>query len=302
MKNNCKLLPFIREDLFGVNTNSKQFYGWEINKFNIPELWKKSEGEGIKVAVIDTGCDIYHDDLKNNLLIGINLLDKNKDPIDDNGHGTHVCGTIAAENNDRGMVGIAPKTKIIPIKALDGSGSGNNQTISEGIIWAINAGCDFIGMSLGCPEESIDLKNAISYAVKRGVIVFCAAGNAGENHDIMYPAKDENTISIGAIDSNLNRTNFTCSGEELDFLCPGNDIISCIPGNNYAKMSGTSMSNPFAIGCACLLASFYRKNGKKIKTAKEYIEIFKKNTRDLQNPKYAGKKKYQGYGILYPTL
>lgn len=301
--NKSYLLPFDREDLYGLDKNSQQFYGWEITKFNIEKLWKSTTGEGVRVGVIDTGCDINHKDLKNNLSQGINLIDKNKDPIDGNGHGTHVSGTIAAENNNLGMVGIAPKCKIVPIKALSDNGSGLNSNISYGIVWAADNNCDFICMSLGSETQPNDIKKAIEYATKKGVIIFCAAGNSGEKHSILFPAGNENTISIGAIDKNLNRTSFTCTGPELDFLCPGKDIVSCVPNNNYASMSGTSMSAPFAVGCAALLLSYRRKNNLNIpKNTQEYIDIFKTQSKSLANKKYAKDKKFEGYGILYPTL
>ena len=301
-RNKCSLLPFIREDISSLSPNDSQFYGWEITKFDIPSMWTKSKGEGVVVGIIDTGCDINHPDIKNNLLGGINIIDKSKSPFDDNGHGTHVCGTVAAENNGIGMVGVAPKAKIHPIKALGADGGGQNQHIAEGIVWAVDNGCDIIGMSLGCENEVLSIKKAIEYAVKHKVVIFCAAGNSGESHKIMFPAQNENTISIGAIDRNLNRTNFTCSGEELDFLCPGKDIVSCVPNNGYAMMSGTSMSTPFAVGCACLLLSCNRKHSKEsLDSANDYINIFKKYSKPLADEKYRGNRKYEGYGILYPV-
>jgi subtilisin family serine protease len=153
-------------------------------------------------------------------------------------------------------------------------------------------------MSLGSPAPNKRLENAIEYARSKNVIVFCAAGNSGENSDILYPAKYDYPISIGAIDENLERTNFTCSGEELDFLSPGHDILSCYPGNTYAKMSGTSMSNPFAVGCAALAKSYF---GSKLQNKDDYIELFKTKSMHLVNPKYNNIKKYEGYGILVPV-
>lgn len=118
----------------------------------------------------------------------------------------------------------------------------------------------------------------------------------------MYPAKYENTISIGAINENFNRTNFTCSGQELDFLAPGLNIFSTVPNNSYAIMSGTSMSNPFAVGCACLLLSSNKKNNKyKLESINDYIDILKRFTIPLQETKYQ-EKRYQGYGILKPNF
>jgi subtilisin family serine protease len=306
-KNKISLLPYIREDLHGLKYGSAQIYGWEIKQFNIEEKWKISNGDKVKVAIIDTGCDLDHPDIKNNILQGINFVSPKKDPYDDNGHGTHVAGTIAAENNGIGMVGVAPNTKIIPVKVLNENGGGDINNVINGIIWAADNKVDFIGMSLGSPGSSKLLENAIDYAASKGCIIFCAAGNSGENTDVMYPAKCENTIAIGSIDKNLQRTNFTCSGDSLDFLTPGHDILSCVPGGGYALMSGTSMSTPFAIGCASLLLSNARNGGSSIlenmlKNSQDYINVFKNKAKNLSDPKYSGIKKYQGYGILYPVL
>lgn len=306
-KNNIGLLPYIREDIHGLSPTVAQFSGWEIKKFDIEKQWKYSKGEGVVVAVIDTGCDFDHPDLKNNIVQGKNFVEQGKDPMDRNGHGTHVCGTIAAEDNTLGMVGVAPKTKIMPIKALNDDGSGNLNNVVNAVIWAADRGADFITMSLGSPAPSTPLEKAIEYAASKGSVIFCAAGNSGPNADIMYPAKYGYTISIGAIDENLERTNFTCSGDTLDFLAPGHNILSCVPGNRYAIMSGTSMSNPFAVGCASLLLSYarqikYSTIDSMLKTSDDYINVFKKKTKSLKNPNFAGIKRYEGYGVLYPVL
>jgi len=306
-KNIVGLLPYTREDIFGLNPNVAQISGWEIKLFDIENQWKISRGAGVVVAVIDTGCDLDHPDLKENILQGKNFINPKKDPYDDNGHGTHTSGTIAAADNKTGMVGVAPKAKILPIKALDSQGNGNLQNILDAIIWAADNKADFISMSLGTPQTSPQIQKAIDYASNKGSIIFCAAGNSGENTDIMYPAKCDNTIAIGAIDRNLQRTSFTCSGETLDFLSPGHDILSCVPGGRYALMSGTSMSTPFAVGCAALLLSNFRQikysaTENMLKTSNDYVNVFKKKSKNLSDPKYAGIKKYQGYGILYPVL
>jgi subtilisin family serine protease len=298
LKNDCSLLPHYRENIYGLSPQSSQILGWEIILFNIQSFWKKSQGENTKIAVIDTGCDYNHPDLKNNILQGINLLNKKQDPYDDHGHGTHVTGSICGENNGYGMVGIAPKSKVLPIKALDGSGNGNNINIAKGIVFAADNKCDFITMSLGSPSNSKDIYNAIKYAIKKGCVIFCAAGNSGETSPIMYPAKYDETIAIGSIDRNLNRSSFTCKGNELDFLSPGQDIVSCVPNNSYAAMSGTSMANPFAVGCASLLLSYSRQTKSlKLNNTADYISIFSQCASQLKNKKFRTKK-YQGYGIL----
>lgn len=296
------LLPFIREDISSDCLEQNELYGWELTKFNIPSKWLASKGEGVKVAVIDTGCDLNHKDLKHNLMQGKNFVESNKDPIDRNGHGSHVAGTIAASKNGIGITGVSPKAKIIPVKALDDDGQGNIKNIVSAIEWSANIGVDFITMSLGSPNKSKQLENVIKYAHDKGCVIFCAAGNSGVGVDIMYPAKYDYTISIGSVDRNLERTNFTCSGDTLDFLAPGHEIVGCVPNDQYAIMSGTSMSNPFAVGCACLAFSLYRKQNKcnELKTYIDYINLFKKNAISLRNPKYSNIRKYEGFGIINP--
>ena len=297
-KNKIGLLPYIREEAYGFSPDSNQHIGWELSTFNIPSMWKSTNGKGVKIAVIDTGCDIEHEDLKGNIIYGMNFIDKNQPPIDKNGHGTHVAGTIAATNNGKGMVGVAPEAKIMPIKSLKDDGNGEIQDIVNGIKWAADHKADFITMSLGSPYPHKQLEQALVYATSKGCVCFCAAGNSGPSTDIMYPAKYENTISIGAIDKHLQRTRFTCSGDSLDFLAPGQDIFSCVPNNQYAVMSGTSMSNPFAVGCAALLLSWNRTHNKyKLNNAEDYVNVFKKHTIRIPNEAYA-LRKYQGYGIL----
>lgn len=296
-----QLLPYVREDLHGLNPDSKQIIGWEISKFNIPKLWNQSTGKNVIVAVIDTGCDIDHEDLKENMLDGINLVQPNSSPTDKVGHGTHVSSTIAATNNGKGMVGIAPDTKILPIKALNDNGYGEINKIIDGILLAADSNADLITMSLGSTTDTPEMHRAIKYAISKNKVIFCAAGNSGENSSIMFPAVYDEVIAIGAVDENLERTSFTCSGTELDFLAPGDKILGCVPNNKYAMMSGTSMSNPFAVGCASLLLSYNKMRGREYISSQDYIEFFASKAIPLKNNKYLSKK-YQGYGIISPCL
>lgn len=301
-KKTYSLLPYTREDVYSLQ-EAQQAAGWQITRFNLPDKWKLSQGEGVKIAVIDTGVDLEHPDLKNNLLQGKNFVERNKDPIDINSHGTHVAGTICAENNDIGMIGVAPKSKVIPIKALDDRGNGNPRDIEEAIIWAADQGADLITMSLGSPHQVESMKKAISYALSKKCVTFCAAGNAGKTHEIYYPANYPETIGIGAIDENLERAPFSCTGSDLDFLAPGVKIFSTAPKGWYAYMSGTSMSNPFAVGCAALLLSYIRNNKVDIKLEndEDYRKILKKNTISLNNPEFSKNKFFEGFGIIDPS-
>lgn len=301
MKNDCHLFPYIREDVFSLQ-QVKQALGWEITTFDLPKKWKLSQGEGVKIAVIDTGCDLNHSDLKANLLPGKNFVERNKEPQDFNGHGSHVAGTICALNNDLGMAGVAPMAKVLPVKALGNDGSGNTKDVIDSVYWAADQKVDFITMSLGTPKSVPELEKAIKYALDKGAITFCAAGNAGNTKEIFYPAKYKDTIGIGSIDQNFNRANFSCTGNDLDFLAPGVRIFSTVPNNWYSYMSGTSMSNPFVVGCAALLLSYVRKNKANINlnTPDDYRNIFKKHTVSLKDPKFAGNKFFEGFGIINP--
>ena len=295
-RDRVSLLPYIKENIYGLNPYTDQITGWEINKLNVKDYWKYGMGEGVKVAVIDTGCDLDHPDLKDNLLDnGYDFINDNDDPSDDNGHGSHVAGTIAASNNGLGMVGVAPKAKILPIKSLAADGSGGLKEIVLGILWAVEMNVDIITMSLGTPYHSKALHDAVKLASSRGILIFCAAGNSGYRDNIMYPARYPETISIAAIDENLNRTDFSCSGNSLDFLAPGHNILSCVPDDSYAKMSGTSMSNPFAAGCAALAFSSVGNMSRR-----KLIDLFSKFTLKLKDTSHAGIKKYEGNGIILP--
>lgn len=302
MRDRVGLLPYEKQEIFGLSVNEKQAPGWEITKFNIQKLWQKSTGKGVKVAVIDTGCDVDHPDISSNIFDKYNVIDNNRNVSDGNGHGTHVCGTIAACNNGVGMVGVAPDAKILAIKALNNRGSGNMTDIIEAIDYAVSKKVDIITMSLGASSCPTSMKKAIDMANNNNILVFCAAGNSGARVDVMCPARFSNTISIGAIDENLQRTSFTCSGNSLDFLAPGHDIRSILPNNGYGLMSGTSMSNPFAAGCAALYIEYYRKykNASHI-SQEQMVEIFKKNTIKLKNQAHRTKS-MQGYGIINPIF
>lgn len=297
----CHLLPFTRDDVISIQDVQQQA-GWEITAFNLPESWEFSQGEGVTVAVIDTGVDLTHADLIDNLLPGKNFINPGLPPKDDCGHGSHVTGIICALNNNLGVVGVAPKTKVIPVKVLDKKGNGNLIHVAEGIRWAANQNIDFITMSLGSPKEMKIIQDAIKFANSKGVVTFCAAGNAGNERQIFYPAAYPEVIGIGAIDENFNLASFSCTGPDLDFLAPGVSILSTVPENWYAVLSGTSQATPFVVGLCCLLLSYKRKNNLDInlKNANDYINLLKRHTIPTNDSNFNSKKFLEGFGIIDP--
>ena len=301
-RHKCSLLPYEMEPILTLQ-EAKQNAGWNITAFDLPLTWRKTgAGDGVVVAVLDSGCDLDHPDLKGNLIKGVNFINPRKPPHDDNNHGTHVSGIIAAENNDIGMVGVAPHAKIMPIKVLDKHGQGSLENVAKGIRWAVNHGADIICMSLGAPMRLQQVRKAIQYANSKGVPCFVAAGNAGQTKEVFYPAAYPETIAVGSIDENFNRSNFSNTGRNLDFMAPGGRIFSTVPDDWYAILSGTSMACPFAVGVAALVLSFSRKKGNIIplNRAEDYRNIFREHTIPIKNKEYGGKKFFEGFGIIDP--
>ena len=302
-KHNCNLFPVVREDVLTMQ-EVKQQSGWNITAFNLPSAWKHTRGENVKVAIIDSGVELDHPDLVENLLPGKNFVDPNKSPVDNSqtGHGSHVAGIICAADNNIGVVGVAPKSKVIPIKALDRSGNGDMMNVAAAIRWAVDEGAEIITMSIGSPNKVQEVRKAIQYAYKNNVPVFVAAGNSGFTKDVFYPAAYPESIAIGSIDENFNRSSFSCTGKNLDFMAPGNRIISTVPKHWYAFLSGTSMACPFAAGIAALLLSYAKQHPRciSLKTVEDYRKILRKYTTDITSETLKNKEFYQGLGIIDP--
>ncbi len=301
----CNLPHFVREDVIMAQSIGQQF-GWQINNFDLPAIWKDTCGAGVTVAVLDSGCDMTHPDLIDNLLPGYNVTNPRNPPNDDNGHGTHVSGIIAASNNDIGIVGVANCCKLIPIKVLNSVGAGRMDHVVEGIKVAVDKGADLICMSLGTRNPLDEVYAAIEKAHNEGVVCFVAAGNAGQTTQLLYPAAYDITISIGAVDENSMRAAFSCTGPNLDFVAPGVNIYSTVPVSSYAMMTGTSQAAPFSIGVAALMLSHRRKLNPSLKMQKpDFVTALKTNAMDIANldSKYAqlGNRFFQGFGIINPS-
>ncbi len=271
----------------GFTTNAQDVdKSWGLIKAGFYGAWDKTTGsENVVVAIIDTGVDATHEDLRNIKLVpGINLLE-NK-PIegnvnsDDNGHGTLIAGILGATpGNSRGVVGTNWKISIMPIKALNAAGTGDSGDIARGIIWAVDNGAQIINLSLGGISFGHDraLSEAIAYAFKKNVIIVAAAGNdssaTGLNLDEgpVFPICEDNdsnmVIGVTAVDQNDLKPNFANFGKNcIDVAAPGKRILSTInhdpltkaaAPNSYAYASGTSLAVPFVSGEAALLKALF---------------------------------------------
>ncbi|MEJ6951595.1 S8 family serine peptidase [Natronospora cellulosivora (SeqCode)] len=269
----------------------KEYY----SLISLPYAWSITTGtDDITVAVLDTGIDNQHPDLRDNIINGKNFTGDGSiyDTSDINGHGTHVAGIIGAADN-QGVVGVNWNVNLIPVKVLNNEGSGTLAGIVEGIEWVINeTDTNIINMSLGTDFDSITLENAVEAAYNAGITVIAAAGNTGEelNYKVKYPAAYESVISVGSLDTNLKRSNFSSYGEMLDFMAPGEGIYSTLPGGGYGNMNGTSMAAPHIAGIAALILS----RNANLKPN----EVKYKLLRTAQDLGEAGKDYHYGFGLI----
>lgn len=294
-----ELVPFIMNR--GVKNNTKTPYG--VAMIQAKSMWMLSErGEGVNIAVIDSGCDIEHESLKNNIVGVRNFTDEdNKDPnivIDRVGHGTHVCGIIAADGSNNSIIGVAPSANLYILKAIDGSGTGKVSWVVDAINYAVEKDVDIISMSLGMSKGDTKLERAIKTAISRNILVVCAAGNEGDgNYDVFeysYPASYVDVISVGAVDKKGIPASFSNSNLVVDLVAPGVDIISTYPHNQFASLSGTSMAAPHVTGSLALLKNWSRDEFQRDLTQEEIYAQLIKYTRNLGFPRTV-----QGNGLVY---
>lgn len=266
-------------------------YQWNLPIIEANRGWKLTKGSNdVIVAVVDTGVDINHPDLKGKLLKGYNVINPNKEPLDDVGHGTHVAGIISAKvNNNEGIAGMMWGGKLLPVKALDSTGSGTTYSVAQGIIWAVDQGAKVINLSLGNYADAQFLHEAIKYAFDRDVVIIAATGNDNTERP-GYPAAYPEVLSVSATDYNLNRASFSNYGDYIDVMAPGESIASTYPDNQYAALSGTSMASPHVAALAALIRSI----NPDLKNT-EVMDIIRKNVIDLGD---TGRDKYFGYGQI----
>lgn len=221
---------------------------WGIGRVNAQAAWPVTRGAGVKVAVVDTGVDIDHPDLA--IAGGYNATAPEASYDDDHGHGTHVAGTIAAKDDDKAVVGVAPDVQLYGVKVLSASGSGTYENIIDGIQWCVANKIDIANMSLGGSSGTQALAEAVRVAVAAGLTIIAAAGNSGGS--VGYPAAYPETIAIAASDAKDKTASFSSRGPEVDFIAPGVGVNSTYMGGGTKSLSGTSMACPHAAGLAAL--------------------------------------------------
>ncbi len=230
-----------------------QVLPWGVDRIDADVVWNVYTGSTVKVAVVDTGVDINHPDLQGNIRGGINTINPKKSYQDDNGHGTHVAGIIAAANNSIGVVGTAPQVQIYAVKVLNSNGTGFLSDIIEGLQWAVNNKMQVINMSLGTNTDVQSFHDAVKAVYAAGVVQVAAAGNDGpSDNSVDYPAAYPETIAVSAIDSQNQIASWSSRGPEVNLAAPGVGIKSTWNDDLYKEISGTSMAAPHVTGTVAL--------------------------------------------------
>lgn len=272
-----------------------------IINLNCEKLWNEGyTGEGIKIAVLDTGCDINHICLKDRIIDYKNFTfegDKN-DVTDKRGHGTHVAGIIAGNRIKQGVTGVAPDCELIICKVISSHG-GFDEDIIEALEYAIEQKVDIINMSIGGAGIHKTMHDLIKKATELGISVVCAGGNYGDGradtNELIYPGAFEEVIEVGAVDSNNMICKFSNSNDMIDVCSYGKGITSTFPNNRYAKLDGTSQATPHVSGVLALLKQKFKVEQGRVPTEMELYNELIKYTKQLEGVD----KRLQGHGVVH---
>jgi thermitase len=262
---------------------------WGLSKIGATYAWNKTVGtSSLLLSVVDTGIDYNHPDLAANYVpLGYDWVNDDTDPMDDNNHGTHCAGIIAAAlNNSIGIAGLA-QIRIMAEKGLDTLGDGYETDLANAIVHSVDHGAKIISMSWGDYEDSSLIHNAISYAYSHQVLLVAAAGNEATNSKL-YPAAYDEVVAVTATDRYDNPASFTNYGNWVELAAPGVSVYSTFPAADYGYLSGTSMATPHVAGVAALVWSYFPE-----KTRDEVRMRLRETADDLGTP---GFDVYYGYG------
>lgn len=278
---------------------------WALTALKAETVHQSTKGSGVTVAVLDTGVKSSHADLSGRVLSGTDYVSPGTSANDENGHGTHIAGIIAAvQNNSRGIAGMAPSAKILPVRVLDRNGSGTSANVAKGIIYAADRGAKVINLSLGSNQSSTAMQSAVAYAISKNVLVVAAGGNSGcglLGAPKEYPASYSGVVGVGAVTQSISRASYSSCGSWVDVVAPGDRIIStmirssvglgCSSSADYCTLSGTSFSAPYVAATGALAIS---RRGWSQSTVASRLQ----STATDLGP--AGKDKYYGAGFINP--
>ncbi len=260
-----------------------------------------NKGQTVKVAIIDSGIDYNHPDLSANYAGGYDFVNKDSDPFDDNGHGTHVAGTVAAVDNNAGVVGVAPEARLYALKVLGANGSGNYSDVVAAVQWAVNNGMEITNNSYGSSTNpGLTVEQAFDNAYNAGLLHVAAAGNSGNStgtgDNVIFPARYASVIAVAATDKTDTRASFSSTGTAVELAAPGVSINSTVPRGGYASWNGTSMASPHVAGTAALvLVSGVTDSNNNGRINDEVRQILNATADDLG---ITGRDTWYGFGLV----
>ncbi|WP_232050654.1 type VII secretion-associated serine protease mycosin [Actinoplanes sp. OR16] len=275
---------------------------WQLQALDLANAWSYADGAGVTVAVIDSGVDAHHPDLEGQVLPGIDLVNTKADTVTDPvGHGTTVAGLIAGRNDDdAGVIGVAPKAKILPIRVLDEENRYDDALIvAQGVRWAVDNGAKVINLSLGGSGSSATLAAALDYAFAKDVVVIACTGNASasssaDNTGVWYPAREPGVIAVAGMERDGSTLwDGSITGRETVLTAPATNLVGARGPDDYWRVQGTSFAAPMVSGAAALIRSRWPDM-----PAGEVVNRLIKTADDRGEP---GRDPVFGFGLVNPT-
>jgi subtilisin len=278
----------------------KDFINWGLSALAIDEIWEYTKGEKVKIAILDTGIDLGHPDLKGNCVVEKEDFTGSGSVADKYGHGTHIAGIIGARSTGSGVIGVAPESSLLIAKISENENFMGLGQITEAVKWAIENKADIINLSLETNVNDNNLHEALKEAVQKNVFVIASTGN--NKYTVKFPACYDEVLAVGSV--NYDGKNYKVSedsgkGEEIHVVAPGVDIQSCWINKGYRTESGTSMAAAFVSGCVALMLSYQNRHSsnKRVETQLELIDLIKDTAID------GGPQGFDcgyGHGIINP--